>query len=467
VKFTGIEIWDPYIDKYQLREKYDMIINQDVRKFSPQETFGISILGDVLEHMTKEEAIKVYNKLLNNSEYVIISIPIIYYPQEEYMNNPYERHIKDDWSHEEALSSFNNIALSYIEKEIGVYIGYNPNYHTKQDVLTANQPTYAVYGIYKNEEKFIKRFIDSVKEADEVVLCDTGSTDDTNNILETLKKNNPNINLKTYKTHISPWRFDDARNAAMSLVGKDIDICISLDIDEYLMENWREVLDRVWDIKFTRYYHKFKTILGNGKYSIHRHDRIHIRRGYCWKLPVHEILEYKDKEKACWIDDLWIYHQPDTNKPRTSYLPLLEQSIKERPDVWKTWSFLGGEYLAQGKCSKTINAIDRALQIDNSDKGFLYKQKYWVYKYKKDSNVALLCLNNYILNKPNRREPYFEKALYLHELNRNVEALSALKAAEKITDAVIDYHYNPNAWGEKFDEMMSKVLVLAKKELGL
>lgn len=465
--FTGIEIWKPYIDKYQLDKKYDFIINEDIRTYLPNKSYGITILGDILEHMTKKEAVLVYNKLLSYSEYVLISIPIISYPQEEYKNNPYEAHVKDDWSHDEVLDTFNNIALSYIENEIGVYIGYNEKLHSKEDVLQANKPTYAVYGIYKNEEKFIQRFLDSVKQADEIVLCDTGSTDNTNTILEAYKKNNPNTNLNNYKIFLSPWRFDDARNAAMSLISKDIDICISLDIDEYLMENWREVLDTTWDIKFTRYYHKFKTIWSNDKVTSHWHDRIHVRNGYSWRLPVHEILEYNKQEKVCWINDLWIYHEPDTGKSRASYLPLLEQSIKERPDVWKTWSFLAGEYLSKSRCKDALNALDTALEIENADKSFLYKQKFYVYKFQKETNLALLSLNNYTTYRPNRREPYFEKAVYLHELDRNVEALSALKCAQKITSPITDYHYNPNAWGEKFQEMISKVSDLAKKELGL
>ena len=64
-----------------------------------------------------------------------------------------------------------------------------------------------VYAIAKNEEKFVKRWMDSMNEADFVVVLDTGSTDNTAKI------------LKEYgaivKTEIiSPWRFD----VALSLI---------------------------------------------------------------------------------------------------------------------------------------------------------------------------------------------------------------------------------------------------------
>lgn len=40
-----------------------------------------------------------------------------------------------------------------------------------------------VYAICKNEAKFAKRFMDSVSEADDVVVLDTGSDDDSVKLL--------------------------------------------------------------------------------------------------------------------------------------------------------------------------------------------------------------------------------------------------------------------------------------------
>ena len=37
----------------------------------------------------------------------------------------------------------------------------------------------AVYAIARNEEKFVERWYNSMKEADEVFVCDTGSEDNT------------------------------------------------------------------------------------------------------------------------------------------------------------------------------------------------------------------------------------------------------------------------------------------------
>ena len=42
----------------------------------------------------------------------------------------------------------------------------------------------AIYTICKNEEKFIKQWVSSAKEADHVVVTDTGSTDNSTKLLQ-------------------------------------------------------------------------------------------------------------------------------------------------------------------------------------------------------------------------------------------------------------------------------------------
>ena len=134
-EFIAIEIWEPYILQFDLENKYDHIIKQDIREYIPEKRYSITFLGDVLEHMKKEEAIEVYEKILHASEFVIISIPIILYPQGEYEGNPYEKHIKEDWTDQEVLSTFSNLVFSHKGNEVGVYLGVNPEYHSVEDAI--------------------------------------------------------------------------------------------------------------------------------------------------------------------------------------------------------------------------------------------------------------------------------------------------------------------------------------------
>ena len=43
-----------------------------------------------------------------------------------------------------------------------------------------------VYAIAKNEEQFVKRWVNSMKEADNIYVLDTGSTDNTVKLLKEL-----------------------------------------------------------------------------------------------------------------------------------------------------------------------------------------------------------------------------------------------------------------------------------------
>ena len=81
-----------------------------------------------------------------------------------------------------------------------------------------------VYAISKNEGKFVDRWYNSIKEADKIIVLDTGSTDNT---VEKLKK----YGVEVHQKEIVPWRFDVARNESLALVPEDYDICICVDLD--------------------------------------------------------------------------------------------------------------------------------------------------------------------------------------------------------------------------------------------
>ena len=79
-----------------------------------------------------------------------------------------------------------------------------------------------IYAIAKNEKKFAERFMRSCAGADGVVVLDTGSTDGTPDALRAL-------GAEVSVAELIPWRFDRARNFALSLVPADADVCVALD----------------------------------------------------------------------------------------------------------------------------------------------------------------------------------------------------------------------------------------------
>ena len=93
-----------------------------------------------------------------------------------------------------------------------------------------------VYAICKNEEKFVRRWMASMSEADQVVVLDTGSDDGTVELLT-------GLGARVEREIISPWRFDTARNRSLELVDEDTDICVCTDLDEVFHPGWRALLE--------------------------------------------------------------------------------------------------------------------------------------------------------------------------------------------------------------------------------
>ena len=96
-----------------------------------------------------------------------------------------------------------------------------------------------VYAIAKNEGFFVDRWMDSMSEADQVVVLDTGSDDGT---AERLRARGARVTVE----RISPWRFDRARNRSLELVPADADVCVCTDLDEAFHPGWRSALEEVW-----------------------------------------------------------------------------------------------------------------------------------------------------------------------------------------------------------------------------
>jgi hypothetical protein len=120
----GVEVWAPYVHRFALTEVYDWMIVDDVRelwgKLPPR--VDIVILGDVLEHMPVEDAVRVWGlaKILARKA-VYLSIPIVPYPQGHVEGNPYEEHVVDDWTDERVLDTFEGITWKWLGTIVGRY----------------------------------------------------------------------------------------------------------------------------------------------------------------------------------------------------------------------------------------------------------------------------------------------------------------------------------------------------------
>lgn len=288
-----------------------------------------------------------------------------------------------------------------------------------------------VYAICKNEEKFVERWVNSMKEADGIYVLDTGSTDDT---LKKLKK----LKVHVKKKIIKPWRFDEARNLSLDMVPEDADICVCTDLDEVFIPGWRKTLENIWEneVNHLRYNYNWSHDENNKPLVNFYIEKIHSRHGFKWINPVHEVLKNIDgNEVYATTDEITLDHYPDNSKSRSSYLPLLELAVKEDPTNDRNMHYLGREYMYYGKWNEAIDTLIKHLKLETAtwkdERSASMRFISRCYKNLKRYDESLMWLNKAILETPYLRDPYMEMAILQYNLNNYKEVkkycLEALK----------------------------------------
>ncbi len=276
-----------------------------------------------------------------------------------------------------------------------------------------NKYKVVVYAICKNEEKFIKRWYNSMKEADEIYVLDTGSSDNSVSLLKSC-----GINVK--EKVIKPWRFDIARNESLKLVPDDTDICVCTDIDEVFNKGWRKTLEENWDnYDRVRYNYNWLFDKDNNPVITYYLDKIHKRFGYKWIYPVHEILTCSFNEKVNTIDNIVLNHYPDNNKSRSQYLSLLKIAVKENPESDRNMHYLGREYMHNNQYDLAIKTLKKHLSLKSSTwkEERAASMRFIARCYFKKNNItsSLKWYNKAIKEAPHLRDAYVEKCFVLYD----------------------------------------------------
>lgn len=99
ITFDAVEIWGPYIHEYQLNKKYRNVFNVNIMEFTfGKDDYDIIIMGDTLEHLSREDGTKLIPYLFERCKELIIVVPFNL-PQDEVCGNKYEKHLQPDLSH--------------------------------------------------------------------------------------------------------------------------------------------------------------------------------------------------------------------------------------------------------------------------------------------------------------------------------------------------------------------------------
>jgi len=321
----------------------------------------------------------------------------------------------------------------------------------------------AVYAICKNEEKHVARFLDSCAEADRILVCDTGSTDGTWAALCRSQL----TNLAKVGIHVEPWRFDDARNAALALLPANIDVCVVLDLDEVLVPGWREVIEAAWRPETTRLSYRYVwSWSAPGEPAVQFvQNNIHARHGYRWRLPVHEVLSFDPRrtEVVTTVDTRIVEHHADPTKSRSQYLDLLALAAAEAPNDDRVAHYYGRELMFRGEHEAAITQLSRHLRLPGAT---------WKPERATSMRFIARCLRSLGKNEearfwllqasgedPTAREPWVDLAQLNHDDSESKQRWArcfwAAQKALEITVRPSHYLVDPDAWGSRPHDLLS------------
>lgn len=322
-----------------------------------------------------------------------------------------------------------------------------------------------VYAVCKDEEQFVERFMVNLKEADMVIIGDTGSTDKT---VEKFKENGAIV----YEIPIKPWRFDKARNELLKYIPEDVDICVAIDVDEVINVGWRETLEDAWQpnscLGRYQYIWSFNPD-GSPAVQFIQH-RIHSRKNYHWIYPTHEVLEYtgKGQQEDVFIPGLVVEHYPDNSKDRSFNVGLLELAMKEYPDDVRNLHYLGREYMFVNHYDDAIETLKKYLNHPRSnwDEERSASMRFIgrCYNGKGDYLQAKAWMLKAIAETPNIRDSYIELAFLAYGKQDWNTVYFAVADALKIKEMnTLGYPSDPRGWNSDIYDLGS----LACFNLGL
>lgn len=300
----------------------------------------------------------------------------------------------------------------------------------------AMEPKLSVCLIVKDEEKHLVRCLTSIaKAADEIIVVDTGSKDNTVQI----------AHQYTDKVFSVDWQdnFSDARNFTLSKATGDW--VLFLDGDEALeMKSIPALKERInstetegYLIKVLNYYeHANKLEMApDVVFRLFRN-----RKDYKYSGAIHEqicdnILAVNPRAKIEVAEDIYIYHygymkdEIKAKKKKERNTKLLEKEVQRTPDNLLNRFHLGVEYFRSGKIEKALGEFLIVLEKVNvravyAPKLMRYVAKCWYLMGKLEDSLKFVK-ETWKPHFPDQGDLYYLQGVICRELGRYAEAYNA------------------------------------------
>lgn len=288
--------------------------------------------------------------------------------------------------------------------------------------------------IVKNEEKNIKRCLDSIESiADEIIIVDTGSNDETLNICS-----NYNAKVINHK-----WNndFSEARNVSLEYATKDY--ILFLDADEEISKEDLEKLKALLSSKKLAegYFFRLTNIINGtevGEYVVFRFFKN--KRKYRFRGKVHEqianCIQKHNKDKCIENIDIKIYHygyDPNKVNIESKYkrnMGILNTYTEEEKDAYYFY-VLGNEYARITDFKSAIESYEKSLDLMELKYNYVF-YPYLIlnivkaYSNEKQFYESIKFIEKIRLSISNFKDLYFMECLAYIECGKISKALECL-----------------------------------------
>jgi LmbE family N-acetylglucosaminyl deacetylase/glycosyltransferase involved in cell wall biosynthesis len=210
--------------------------------------------------------------------------------------------------------------------------------------------TIGVAIICKNEEVMIERCLASVAGADQIVVCDTGSADNTVEIL----RRHPEVEL-----HLDViWNDDFAYCQNECLKKMRTDFVLSIDSDEYLNCPWSEV-QRAVDLATTDMIRVLMIADGGHRLQFGFGRLFRNSPDIYWVQPIHKHLNLPGEGEEVGNVSIVFGHSPAHNLDPNRTLRILERVVSTDPAPGRNLYYLGREYWYKQRYAEACATLGR------------------------------------------------------------------------------------------------------------
>ncbi|MES2113151.1 MAG: glycosyltransferase [Bacteroidota bacterium] len=287
------------------------------------------------------------------------------------------------------------------------------------------QKTICLNMIVRNEAAVIGRCLASVLPViDYWVICDTGSTDDTPNVITEALASIPG------ELHHHTWvNFGVNRTMAMKIAEKKADYVLLIDADMVLnvYREFKPALNaNAYLLRYTGALDYWQTMLVDSKFN--------------WEYvgPTHEYIRSPFGSRGEKLDAISLTHFADGGERTEKFIrdiSLLEAALANEPNNTRYMFYLAQSYANLGDFAQAINWYSKRIDAHGWEEERWYSMYQLAVMLEKSGAETEIVMNAYLQAyeyRPSRSEPLYQLAKLLRGKQRYVLALLYIERAIKV-----------------------------------